>query len=163
LCAVYLTDPTYAAYFNHPFVDVFYCCCCKLFYHFVNDRFFNRPAILRVTKIWTVLIAPLFFLCVFDLSEKNDCCSDSAVFAPDNRIGIYVFIILCIAAYLYSFFRKRFSTPTVELLINSLLVLGVFLNIMISIQINTHELGEFLWILGNIPIIMLFITMMKKN
>ena len=135
----------------------------NFFYHLVNDRFFSRSRLLRVTEIWTIFIAPLFFLSVFDLSEKNDCCSDSAVFNPDNRIGIYFFIGLCIAAYFYSAFRKQLSTPIVELFVNSLLILGVFLNIIIAVQINTQELGGFLWLLGNVPIIMLFFLMMKKN
>lgn len=93
--------------------------------------------------------------------EKNDCCSDSAVFAPDNRIGVYIIIVLCTVAYLYSSFRKQLLTPIVELLINSALVVGVLLNILIAIQINPG--GPIFWLTGNVPVIMLFLIVIKRN
>lgn len=146
-----------------PFLTFAIIVVVNFFCHLINERFYSRLGLLRVTEIWTILIAPWFFISVFDFNEKNDCCSDSAVFAPDNRIGIYTSIILCIATYFYSSFRKHLSTPIVELLINSVLMLGVALNILIAIQINSQELGGLLWLLGNVPIIMLFIIVIKKN
>ncbi len=146
-----------------PFLVFSIIVAVNFFYHVFNDRFYSPSGLIRLAEIWTVLIAPIIFLSFFDLTEKNNCCSDSAVFAPDNRIGIYSLIILSIASYFYSSFRKQPATPIVELLINSVIILGVCLNILVALHINTQDFGSFMWFLGNVPIMMLFILVMKKN
>jgi hypothetical protein len=57
--------------------------------------------------------------------KKNDCCSGSVVFSPHHRVGIYTTIILCVAAYFYSYFRQRPASPVIDLCNHAVLVLGV--------------------------------------
>jgi len=146
-----------------PFLTFSIIVAVNFIYYLSNVELYTRIGLWRVTEIWTGLIAPLFFLIAFDLSEKNDCCTDSAVFAPDNRTGIYLIIFLCTVAYFYSSFRKQLATPIIELFINAVLIAGVFLNVLIAIHINRQDMGTILWLPGNIPIIMLFLMVMGKN
>jgi hypothetical protein len=133
----------------------------RFFIHLGTDRPIHHSLLMRVAEIWTVVIAPWIFLSVFDLSEKNDCCSGSAVFSPEHRVGIYTTIILCVAAYFYSSFRQRPASPVIELLTNAALVLGVVLNVLLIIQVGLSEV--LLWLPGNLPILLLFLLQMKKN
>jgi hypothetical protein len=150
-------------YFIIPVVLFAIIVTVNFFSHLFNDRIYSRPEIFIITELWTILLAPGFFLHSFDIGKGNDCCSDSAVFAPFNKTGIYLVICLCIAAYFYSSIREKLSTPIVELLLNAALIVGVFLNIFIAIHIHTQEFGGLFWLLGNVPIIMLFIIIMKEN
>jgi hypothetical protein len=98
------------------------------------------------------------FLLEFDMGQKNDCCTDSAIFSPQHRISVYIVILLCIIAFFYSRFRKSIASPILEILNNSVLVGGLILNVFISIHLEA-----FFFIFGNLPIIILFLMMLLKN
>jgi hypothetical protein len=67
-------------------------------------------------------------------------------------------ICFCIAAFFYSRIRKSIAPPIPELIINSFLLVGIVLNVFIAIQV-----GDILWFMGNLPIIMLFIMAVAEN
>jgi uncharacterized RDD family membrane protein YckC len=118
----------------------------------------NFTGSLLFCELICIVITPYIFLNFFDIGKPNDCCYDSAVFSPEHRLSVYIFIIVCVVAYFYSRFRKAIAPPIIECLINAALTGGIVLNIFISIQID-----EGLWLLGNLPIIILFILMLIRN
>jgi len=113
-------------------------------------------AIIRLIEIEAFLILPYMYV---SLDTKNDCCGDSAAFSPEHQSTIWAIVILCLAAYFYSSYRKLISPPIIEVLVNSFLLVGIVLNVFIAIQ--TKE--TFLAIGGNLPIILLAILVLSKN
>ena len=112
--------------------------------------------ILRITEVAGLTILPYMYA---SLDKTNDCCGDSAPFSPDHQPTIWGVVILCLTAYFYSSYRKRIATPVLEIVVNSLLMMGIVLNIFIAIQSN----DIFLALLGNLPIILLAILVLAKN
>lgn len=137
--------------------------CVNFFYFLINGRLLTRVNLFRITEIWSIIIAPVIFLSIFDFNKGNECCGDSAVFAPNHKSGIYILIAICMVSYFYSSLKKTTASPIIELVINSILALGIVLNILIAIQINTQDFGGLTWLLGNVPIIMLFILTLVHN
>lgn len=124
-----------------------------------TGKHFLTGTLFRTTEIFTVIINPYLGLSILDMGEKNDCCTDSAAFSPDHRITIYALIVICILGYFYLSYRKKMSSPVIEVLFNSVIVIGLILNIFVAIQFN--EL--IFWFLGHIPIIILFLYSLIKN
>lgn len=114
---------------------------------------------LRWVEILCVVVGPLIFLSAFDMGKINECCGDSAVFAPGHRLTIYMLILLCTAAYFYSSWRTRLASPLVELIVNCFLLIGVAVDIFIILQVNDPTL----WLIGNISILSLFLTTILRN
>ncbi|GAA4328766.1 DUF6688 domain-containing protein [Flaviaesturariibacter amylovorans] len=123
----------------------------------------GRVLLPKYVEWWMVVLLPLVFLSSFDLPEKNNCCTDSAVFAPGDRAGIYTLIFCCIAAYVYSTFRRRIAPPIPELLVNTLLLIGAGLNVFLSIHMYAVELGSAFCVLGTVPILLLFWMRLHRN
>ena len=117
----------------------------------------------RIIQIWTVVILPALFLSFADLPNKNDCCSDSAVFSPGNRIGIYTLISLYTGAFIVTIFREKLLPPFSELILNSFLILGIILNIVFCKHFTTIEEGYIWWLFGNIPIILLLLIVLAEK
>ncbi|WP_103072620.1 DUF6688 domain-containing protein [Aquimarina sediminis] len=113
--------------------------------------------LIRVIDIIVIIGLPFLYLSLID-TNTNDCCTDSATFSPDHKLTVYSLIILCALAYLYSTYKKTIVSPIIEILINSFLLAGIVLNIFIAIQINDPT-----WLLGNLPIILLFLLELIKN
>ncbi|RZA28380.1 MAG: hypothetical protein EOP02_07585 [Proteobacteria bacterium] len=111
----------------------------------------------------TALLLPVAFLLFFDLTEKNDCCTQSAVFAPRHRLGMYGLIGAAMAAYLYSMMRRRIAAPVRELLVNCLLVIGIVVNVFLSVHLHSADSGPAFWILGTVPILLLFWMRLHRN
>lgn len=107
----------------------------------------------------SVVVLPFLFLLTSDFQHQNDCCGDSAVFSPEHRLSIYVLIVLCLASYLYCALRKSLASPLAEVLVNCFLLMGVVLNIFVSIQLKEWML----WLLGNVPLIIFFVLMLLRN
>lgn len=128
-----------------------------------KKRIITNKIIWVVVQIWTVIALPAWFLSNFDLGQVNDCCSESAIFSPAHRIGIYTLMILCVVAFVINMFRKSILSPIAEVLLNSFLLLGLVLNILFCIHFTTNEDGCFLWIIGNIPVIMLLLIALMEN
>lgn len=111
----------------------------------------------RVLEVTGMICLPTIYLSMMD-EKENDCCNVTATFSPDHKLSIYVFVAACILAYFYSNFKKRISSPIVEVFINSILLLGFVFNIFIAIQI-----GDIVWLFGNIPVGVLIIFQLVKN
>lgn len=126
--------------------------------HIVTNR-----KLWRIIQIWTVAILPALFLSLMDLPNKNDCCSDSAIFSPGNRIGIYTLIISYTGAFIVTIFREKLLPPFSELVLNSFLILGLILNLIFCKHFTTMEEGYIWWLFGNIPIIMLLLIVLTEK
>jgi hypothetical protein len=100
---------------------------------------------------------PLVYLAMVD-EPINNCCSDSAAFAPGHKLTIYVLVGICIAAFFYSSYRKKIASPILEVITNAILVFGFVFNIFVGLHA-----GEFYWWIGNVPIGMLFIFQIADN
>ncbi|MBL8000291.1 MAG: hypothetical protein JNL32_16855, partial [Candidatus Kapabacteria bacterium] len=79
--------------------------------YLTNGGVLTRNKLWTVIQIWTVVIVPTLFLSFMDLPYKNDCCTDSAIFSPEHRIGIYTLIILSITAFVVNIFKKNIFPP----------------------------------------------------
>jgi hypothetical protein len=121
-------------------------------------RFFG-PFVSRIIDFVSIIGLPVFYLSVLDFGMENDCCSDSATFSPEHRPSIYFMIVLCMSIYFYIRYRKEIAPPFLELVVNSLLLVGIILNIVIAI----HLVFPPLLLLGNLPIILLFILALAEN
>lgn len=121
-----------------------------------GKRLYNKTLI-RILGSIVVIALPLFYLILID-TKTNDCCTTSATFSPDHKLTIYTFILLSVASYLYSSYKKVIVSPIIEILVNSILLGGIVLNIFIAIHIN-----EFIWLFGNLPIILLFLLELINN
>lgn len=141
------------------FIIIFF----NFFIYFNYKLDLARLSIIKMTEVWAVLLGPLIFLINYDFTKTNDCCSDSAVFSPDHRLGIYILITVCVITYFYSSYRTGIATPLIELFVNAVLVFAIVFNILICIQLNTEAFGAVIWIIGNIPIIMLLLMMLSHN
>lgn len=128
-----------------------------------EGRILTNKKLWSAIQLWTIVIIPALFLAVMDLSNVNDCCSDSAVFAPGHRAGIYTLIIVSVIAFVISVFRKDLFPPVAEVLLNSLLILGLILNVIFCWHFTTTDEGYLWWIFGNIPVILLLIMSLAEN
>lgn len=131
--------------------------------YLTKGRVITRDKLWTAIQIWTVVILPTLFLSFMDLPNKNDCCTDSAIFSPEYRIGIYTLIILSTIAFTINVFRRTILTPVVELFLNSFLVLGLVLNTLFCKHFTTIEEGYLWWLFGNVPIIMLLLIALMEN
>ena len=122
---------------------------------FTGQQVVNK-ALFRITEVGSLIILPLMY---GGFGAKNSCCGDSTVFSPNHQLTIGIIIILCLTAYFYSSYRTKISTPIIEIVINSLLFIGITLNIFIAIHTNETWLA----IGGNMPIILLAILVLVKN
>lgn len=121
-----------------------------------GKRLYNKY-ITRLLEVAGMVGLPILYLWLLD-ENKNDCCSDSATFSPNHKLTIYVLIAICIIVYFYSSFKNNISSPIIEVLTNSLLLLGFIFNFFIAVQV-----GQIFWIFGNIPVGLLFIFQLIDN
>lgn len=123
---------------------------------FTKRRLYNKIQY-GIIEVAGMIALPLLYLLLFDEST-NDCCGDSATFSPEHKLTIYVLISVSIITYFYSSYKRNSSTPVIEVLTNSILLLGLVLNIFIAIHI-----GGILWLWGNIPVGLLFMFRLIGN
>ncbi len=118
------------------------------------------PWLLRITELVSILGLPVYFLALFDFDQKNDCCDDfSAFFSPDHRLSAYVVITFCAAGYFICSYRKRLAPPIIEVALNCSLSIGIALNIVVSFHVGAWGIG----LMGNAPIVLLFIMRLARN
>jgi hypothetical protein len=128
------------------------------FFVFLFTGEFFLKGVTRIVSVITIVVGlPISFLAIVD-EPINDCCSDSAVFAPGHKLSIYVLVFICVIVYQYSFFRKSLATPVIEVLINTILVLAVIFNIILTFQMQ-----EFIWLIGTVPVCIMFVYELIKN
>jgi hypothetical protein len=121
-----------------------------------GKRFYDN-GLVRVLEFTVMLVLPILYLWILD-ENTNDCCSDSATFSPDHKLTIYTLIAICVVVYFYSSYKEKLVSPITEVLTNSVLLFGFVFNILIGIQV-----GDMLWLIGNIPIGILFLFRLIEN
>lgn len=139
------------AVFTTPFVVFNFC------YFLLYRRIFANNDIFRFVELITVGLIPALFLITSDIPFGNECCGDSAVFSPGNRPGIYLLIIFYTVAYYIASWQQQVLPPVKEMLLNVMLVMGVIINLLLCIHLYNTELGLFLCLMGNVPILLLLI------
>ncbi|MGH1432898.1 MAG: DUF6688 domain-containing protein [Lewinella sp.] len=127
-------------------------------YYCINGKRLFRPVLSRTLEVLVVLGFPLLYLGIFDFQQDNDCCNDSAVFSPEHRLTVYVWIALSMAAFFYSAFREKLAPPLLEVGVNCLLLLGIVLNVFIAFQGVLFPVT-----LGHVPIVLLFLLLLSEN
>lgn len=127
-----------------------------IYFLFSGKRMLNNGG-RWVIEFISIIIYPALFIFIAD-SNGNLCCGDSAFFSPEHRLTIYSLIVICVIAYFYSSYRSEVSSPVFEVLVNAFLLIGFVLNIFIAFH---HE--ELFWLIGNIPVGILFLFMLIKN
>lgn len=124
-----------------------------------RKRLFS-PALSRIIELIVIIVYPLVFLSAIDSGAEIDCCSDSPVFAPAHRVTLYFWIGMPLFGFFISVFRKETFPPVLEALVNSLILIGFILNLIIAIHLHP-EPGY--WIFGNLPIALLFLLILMEN
>lgn len=117
----------------------------------------------RINKIFDAIVeffgvfglTFLFFL--FEFQTENNCCFRSAAFSPEHRESILVVIVFCMLVFYITQNRKQIAPPLLELLYNTILVLGVTLNIILFFHIE--ELVN----IGNLTIACFFLIRLIQN
>ena len=105
-----------------------------------------------------VMLAPIVVM-FLDLGAKNDCCGDSAIFSPEHRLSPTVLILICLAAFFYSAYRKRLAPPLMEVIVNCLLIIGVVVDLLVGLQLQEAES----WYFGIIPVAGQFLLVLVEN
>jgi len=129
----------------------------------LKGRIYTNKILWNLIQICAVLINPIIFLDLLDLSFTNDCCGMSAIFSPTHRPGIYILIFACILAFIANMIRTEILPPIPELIINVFLILGLGLNILFFFHFGTTEDGYIFPLIGNIPIILIFLMTLYTN
>ena len=124
----------------------------------INGKRVYSTIFSKILEAIVIIGIPVFYLSLLDFNLVNDCCSDSATFAPEHRLSVYTIIGICICAFFYNSFRKSIAPPVLEVIINSILVLGIVLNVFIAKHVEQP-----LWLFGNLPVILLFLLALVKN
>jgi hypothetical protein len=131
--------------------------------YLIDGTVYKLNRVWIIVQIWTVVIVPICFLLLMDVSNENDCCSDSAIFSPNHRFLIYILIGASMFAYVISVIRNKILPPVQELFLHSFLILGLIINILLCKHLTTIEEGPIWWIVGNIPIILLILISISEN
>lgn len=129
-----------------------------LFSIFSSKSFLGEVAF-RCCEVFVMVLLPLLFLCYADFGQQNDCCSESSFFSPDHKLTAYCFILLCVVVYYISSFKESIGSPLSEVFINSVLMIGIVFNVFMIV----HNKEFPLWLMGNVPVIMLLLLQLIKN
>ncbi len=144
--------------FAAPFLIFPFLITIHFFFSIFNRQFLNET-FFRIIEGFYVAVCPLLFMGLRDDGFKNDCCIDNVFFSPPHRPTVYILIALCAVSYFYSTYRKKIAPPLVEIVVNSFLLIGIALNIVIAIQEN----DMFFFYFGYGTIILLFVLALVKN
>jgi hypothetical protein len=99
------------------------------------------PQWILVEFVCMVAYPIVYLYSLGNIGNKNDCCTpDSPVLSPDHWLSIWVLIALVDCAFFFSFHRKKLLSPVAEVAINSLLLIGIILNIALVIQ-DWNQIG----------------------
>lgn len=112
-----------------------------------------------LTEIVFIIIFPLIYLTIAD-GATNDCCNDSASFAPGHKLSIYVLIGLSVVAYFISVYRSGFISPIIDIVLNVWLIIGSILCVVLIFH-TAPNIAIFVALY--IPILILFAMALHKN
>ncbi|WP_291723108.1 DUF6688 family protein [Bernardetia sp.] len=125
-----------------------------LMFLFKNKRAFGKKWI-KTVDTCVIVGLPLLYLAYDPM--KNDCCNESTAFSPEHSLTILVLIGLSVLACLFSIFKEKILSPVVEVLINSVLLIGFILNAIVAIQLKEIS------IIGCLPISIVFVFQLVKS
>jgi hypothetical protein len=131
-------------------------CLIELIAFLITGKPWMHRIFIGLAELAGLIILPLMYA---GFGDDNDCCNDSTAFSPKHQLSIGILCILCLAAYFYSAYRTKLAPPVVEVLVNTLLVMGIVLNIFIVFHVTDPGLA----VLGNGPIITLAVFALIKN
>lgn len=135
---------------------------CFLF--FTDGKRFKLSGSFGPWLMWILFVINVFFFVSLLDPKANNCCDDSAFFSPDHKLSIYALIGLSTVSLILSHFRKNIFPPIPELLINIFLIIGIAINVFMIVHLMGSERNSaFLSLLGNLPIICMLLTCLKKN
>jgi len=112
----------------------------------------------RVLEILMLLI-PCIGLIVSDLFLNNSCCGATATLSAEHKGSIYALIALIGITYFYCLARKKIGSPIVEIMLNSLLLTGILLCILIALQVPEQMASLAI----GIPVLIQLIFILHKN
>jgi len=111
-------------------------------------------------RVLFIIIFPLIFLMIADPPE-NDCCNHTAIFSPESKLIIYVLIGLSIISYFIAVYRQSIFPPVIEIVLNTVLLIGFVLSILVHIHIfNGWNLFASVFC---VPISLFFIFSLRKR
>jgi hypothetical protein len=110
---------------------------------------------MRFIELFAVLV-PVWIL-YSDIGRYNDCCNHTALFSPAHRLSVLTLISLSVLAYFYCSWRKRMASPVLEILVNSLLIMGIALSFFIGWQAGDWPGGLFIILPPNLLAILVLI------
>jgi hypothetical protein len=94
-----------------------------------------------------VMIAYPFLFYLID-PGINDCCGDSAAFAPEHRLTVWVFVVTTVVCFFLAKYLDRNWPPLLYVIINGMLLLGFVFNIFLLL----HEQALFAYFTGSIQL-----------
>jgi hypothetical protein len=128
------------------YIDVIYYFC-------TGNRIFRWGALLLEAFILVLPPVLLFF------SDAGDSKGNYTVIFPLYRPIIYSLILVCVIAYFYAMWGTRPAAPVLEVFIQCSLLLGVLLNILITLRMRRPET----LFLINLPAALLLILALVRN
>ena len=124
--------------------------------YLINGKKLYRSGLYFYLEAVSLVAAPMVFLIAVN-GAINNCCSETPL-APEHLLSIRTLTSLCVISYFYTKYTEKRNSPIIEVIANSFLLVGIFLNIFLCIQIE-FPMG----LLGNIAPILLFIIQLAEN
>ncbi len=108
----------------------------KLFLTLVGSMRLSNRILDGIVEFWGVFGLTAFFFLLHEFNMDNDCCNMSATFSPSHRLSIVIVIMLCMWAFYMTWHRDYIAPPLLEVLYNTLLVIGVVLNVILVFHLE---------------------------
>jgi len=121
---------------------------------------FFGSAFMFLFRTLFIILFPLVYLLVFDKPDNN-CCGDTATFASDGKLSIYILVGISIASYFIAIYKYNIFPPIIEIALNTLLIIGFILSILIHIHIFKE--WDFIASVFCIPISIFFVNALRKR
>lgn len=128
----------------------------ELGFYITNQKRYFEFNVGLCIDAFIIIFLPCLGIYFFE-PKDNTCCHGDAAFSPDHRLSLYSLIVLCMATYFYARVKPHVVNPIVELICNTILLIGIVLNFVIIIQLNLFT------IFWNGPIIVLFALQIIEN
>lgn len=119
-------------------------------------------------ELINLVLIPLFAVISFDRGTNKDCCTSTTIFAPEHSTAIYLWIVVSVITFFYSTQRTRIAPPLAELVINTILIGGLVLSLLIGYHFRLEDLGHLyvnllVYFLGAFPVTLLFYRALLQN
>lgn len=142
------------------FLPALFFICELIFFLFSGQRFWGFPRILF--EITTLIIFPYLYLYI--LKGFKDIVDFTNL---PIAVIILILILLCIAAYFITSYKKHSFSVRIEKTLNLFLFIGIIINVGITVTLlvisNMDDLALLLSTIGNLPIVIAYITTLCYN